>query len=418
MNIATPQRRCRAGAGLSARPKGFAPCCACTSSRVIAGRVLMLTLLTLLTLLLACGRQDHKTLAKAERLKVTAEEFRFRRNLTPYIFRSKQMAQQNLEYAASVLGEKWMAQQARSAGLAEQTHYQAQMRQLEREFLFEALYSHSIAKQRDPDKAMGQLLRTVMADKTMHISQDAFSLVEGALTSVLEHKPLIKDSTATLSEQEAALFRRTFENLQQRKLVRFSNGDEWTVADFLERLSVGPYPLPSPHSSNFRTALKQIIRKAAELEYLSKAARVRGLSREASVSLQRQMWSDALLSQLRMQQINEKIAVSEEEIKRYHRNQQVRYLKKARTALTDSAAAEIDQVLRRTKIAAAYRQELTDLAAKMWFNRAVLDTLEIRPVADLVVKRHFPGRVVAPIVFPYAEFLPQLSDSTQSGFKP
>ena len=364
-----------------------------------------------LVVLLSCGRDRSEKLATANDLAVTMDEFRFRRSFSPYIFRGKTMAEKNLEFTSSLLAEKWMAQEARARGLAEHARYRVQMEQLHREFLFEAMYAGDIATRSDPDRAMGELLRTVMANKTMHISNAAFAAVEQALAAVLEQKPFIKDSTRTLTEQEANRFSKTFAELQSRSLVRFANGDEWTVADFLLRLSVGPYPLPSPQSSEFRSALKHSIKKAAELEYLSRTAHQRGYSRDANLRMQEEMWSAALLSQSLIQQQNEQIIANEDEIKRYYRSHISDYtVGKKRTPL-DSVKASIASLLREKKILQWQQQLLQAMQNSAWYNQDVLDTLQPAPSVDLVIKRHFPGRMLAPVLLPFAEFIRTPADS-------
>lgn len=384
--------------------------CACGNS---ASRSRWIAVLLLgLVILLGCGRDTSERLATANDLKVTADEFRFRRSFSPYLFRGKTTAEKNLEFTSSLLAEKWMAQEARVRGLAEHTRYRAQIEQLHREFLFEAMYAGDIATRSDPDRAMGELLRTVMANKTMHISQATFASVEQALAAVLEQKPFLKDSTRTLSEQEANRFQKTFAELQNRSLVRFANGDEWTVDDFLRRLSVGPYPLPSPQSSDFRSALKHSIKKAAELEYLSRAAHQRGYSRDANLRMQEGMWSAALLSQSLIQQQNEQITTSEDEIKRYYRSHISDYTNKKKRVPLDSVKTSIASLLREQK-ALQWQQQLLQAMQKVaWYNQNVLDTLQPSPSVDLVVKRHFPGRMLAPVLLPFAEFIYSPADST------
>ncbi|NLP11967.1 hypothetical protein GX408_16325 [bacterium] len=376
------------------------------------GRSKRITLLLGLAVLLSCGRDKSTRLATANDLQVTVDEFRFRRSFSPYLFRGKTIAEKNLEFTSSLLAEKWLAQEARSRGLAKHARYQAQMEQLHREFLFEAMYAGDIATRSDPDRAMGELLRTVMADKTMHISQAVFASLEQALAAVLEQKPFLKDSTRTLSEQEANRFRKTFAELQSRSLVRFANGDEWTVADFLLRLSVGPYPLPSPQSSDFRSALKHSIKKAAELEYLNRAAHQRGYSRNADVRLQEEMWSAALLSQSLIQHQNEQITTNEDEIKRYYRSHISEYTIKKKRMPLDSVRASIASLLRKQKALQWQQQLLQAMQAVAWYNHDVLDTLQPAPSVDLVVKRHFPGRMLVPVLLPFAEFIHAPADST------
>ncbi len=386
----------------------------CKGARGNAGgrRQWFAVLLLGLVILLGCGRDTSEKLATANDLKVTADECRFRRSFSPYLFRGKSTAEKNLEFTSALLAEKWMAQEARTRGLAEHARYRAQIEQLHREFLFEAMYAGDIATRSDPDRAMGELLRTVMANKTMHISQATFASVEQALAAVLEQKPFLKDSTRTLSEQEANRFQKTFAELQSRSLVRFANGDEWTVADFLLRLAVGPYPLPSPQSSDFRSALKHSIKKAAELEYLSRAAHQRGYSRDANLRMQEGMWSAALLSQSLIQQQNEQITTSEDEIKRYYRSHISDYTNKKKRVPLDSVKTSIASLLREQK-ALQWQQQLLQAMQKVaWYNQDVLDTLQPSPSVDLVVKRHFPGRMLAPVLLPFAEFIHSPADST------
>ena len=371
----------------------------------------------LLASLFACDRQNPAILATADGIKVTVEEFRFRRSFTPYIFHSKTLASQNREFCASLIGEKWMAQQARTYGLAGGARYRAQMAQLQREFLYEALYKDQVAGRPDPDQALNQLLRATMAGKSMRIGHESFAALEQALSHVLDEIPFLKDSTRTLTEQEANLFYKTYGDLPNRILVRFNSQAKWTVADLLERLSVGPYPLPSPHSANFGNALKQVIKRAAELEFISQKARELGLAKRADVTRQEQMWSDALLAQSLMQYLQEQIQISEEEVRQYYQNHLSNLSLNPRSVPLDSVQQQIRRQLRSERVEDLYRGQLSSLPKKIYYNMSLLDTLVKNPSADLVVKRHFPGRLLAPIVFPFAEFmgtLPELAVSEQT----
>ncbi len=366
--------------------------------------------LTVGLILTSCEKKPQPV-ATVNGKAISLLEFRLRAGFTPYIFHGSSPAQRNREFALSLAGEKMLAQEARKQGLAADPRFVAQMAQLRRELLFEELYAKRIRGQADEDQAMAALLRQVLTGKTMAISHEVFAALTQALMAELSEKPLFKDSTVQVSEREENRLAQRHGDLLKQTLVRFGQNEAWSVADFLLRISVGPYPLPAAGSPRFRSGLRGTIKRAAELEYLSRYAEAEGLAATGQVKDPLQMWSDALLTQMLMQRKSDSITVNDADVQQFYIEHKNDYIIDGQYMPQDSVQQKIKKQLRQERAATAWRDQLQALPQKIWLNSALLDTLQIKRNADLVIKRHFPGRMLAPIVFPFAEFMEPPSGS-------
>ena len=175
---------------------------------------------------------------------------------------------------------------------------------------------------RKESAAIDSLLRQLMQGNAMHISKKLFARVSRVIGASMQNanEPLIAadSSMNRLSERQVSYIRKNLADLLQEPLVRFEKGEQWTVADVIEKIAVGPFHLPPPSSSAFPIALRQAIRKAAELEAMARQAKRLGLDNSAYYKTQVGMWRDALLTQRTLQAINDTLVVSRQEIEYYY----------------------------------------------------------------------------------------------------
>lgn len=368
------------------------------------GRLLLACVLLILT---GCSRPKSESVAMVGSESISAVEFRARYSFSTYIFHSTDPATNKRHFLQSLIWEKRLAQEARRQGLAERPFYKQQMGQLHKEALWEAYYQKHHATAADPEQALRQAIRRLMTGKTMHISKESFAELESALQLALGKPAQVhSDSIRRVSERDLATMQARYQALLSKPLVSFGPGEIWTTADLLQRLATGPYPLPPPEAKTFAPALKHAIRRAAELEQISRAATAEGLDKTDFVQAQMQMWSSALLSQTLIQDLNNEANISEQDIADFYNLHRDRYQTAKTDQPLDSVRTRILHALRQEKTAARLRDKLLALNTQAIVHDAVLDTLQVKQSADVVLKRHFPGRVLAPLVFPFADIMP------------
>ncbi len=369
-----------------------------------SGRLLLLGSLLMVA---ACSRPTVDHVAMVGQEPITIAEFQARYSFTAYIFSGEDQISNKHTFLQSLIWEKRLAQEAKKLGLDQRPFYQQQMQQLRKEALWEAYYQRHLLSAADPDQALAQTIRRIMADKTLHLSRETFTELVAALQLVLGKPALIgADSVRRVSERDVAAFSTRYEALMKKPLASFSNGDLWTTADFLQRLATGPYPLPFPQSTAFLPALKQAVRRAAELEYISQAALAEGLDTSDYVRSQMQMWSAALLTQTLMQEMAGHVHITEQDIDTHYNLHHDHYQNDTVHMPLDSVRTQISRQLHQEKTIDEYRQRLSGLTTPATVYESVLDTLQVKQSADVVLKQHFPGRVLAPVLFPYADIMP------------
>ena len=349
-----------------------------------------LLLLIVAGLVITCSDKKKKSVATINGQSISLPEYRLRAGFTPYIFHGSSPAERNREFALSLVGEKLLAREATKQGLAADPRFTAQMAQLRREFLFEALYAKEVRGQANEDQAMTELWRKIMAGKTMTISHAVFDALHQAMALELEQKPMLKDSTLVMSERNENKIATRHADLLKQTLVRFGQDEHWSVADFLLRLSVGPYPVPLPSSTRFPSGLRGIIKKTVELEFLSRYAEAQGLADSEETSRQVQIWSDALLTQMFMQRVSDSLSVSDADVQSFYQNHPLQQQTNNPPMAPDSTRQQIRRQLRNERAKIAWRRQLQSLPADIWLNTTLLDTLNVQHNANLVVKRHFP----------------------------
>ncbi len=119
-----------------------------------------------------------------------------------------------------------------------------------------------------------------------------------------------------------------------------------------------------------------------------------------------QMWSSALLTQTLMQEMAGHVHITEQDIDTHYNLHRDHYQNDTVHMPLDSVRTQISRQLRQEKTIDEYRQRLSGLTTPATVYESVLDTLQVKQSADVVLKQHFPGRVLAPVLFPYAGIMP------------
>ena len=137
-------------------------------------------------------------------------------------------------------------------------------------------------------------------------------------------------------------------------LVKFSDGDEWTIKDFMKHLAVSSYPLNYSSNDAFRYSMIRAARRILDDELLYRKGLENNLDKSYYVEWQTEMWRDYY---------NAQILVADN-----------KYSSKKLQYILDSL---------RTNIPIKIQWE-------------VLDALKINTTNMMVLKTHFPGQTIVP----------------------
>jgi hypothetical protein len=158
-------------------------------------------------------------------------------------------------------------------------------------------------------------------------------------------------------------------------LVTFDDGSAWTIQEFLQRLAVGRYYLDFNEQKRFRLDVRQAIITMIEQEYVYKEAVKEKLHQSYSVEDEVAIWRENLAAHGLVQQLllqHDKIP-DEKEL----------------PALTDEQLT----ILANTLLA------LSD-QYKIKINAKVFHAFKVTNAGLLMLKTHFPGRLVVPVEIP------------------
>ncbi len=171
-------------------------------------------------------------------------------------------------------------------------------------------------------------MSSLMADKKVNVSREAFNFVAGELEKFYP----IEDSSST-SKNIESVTELSMDSLKSKSLAdhlddtfaRFNDGSIWTVGEFIKKLSVSPFRLSYKSSRSFRNSLSHVIRRIIELESLAQKGREAGLQNSYYVRYQKKMWDDAYLAQQLRQQIIDTVTISDAEAHHFYNQNKENY---------------------------------------------------------------------------------------------
>ncbi len=184
-------------------------------------------------------------------------------------------------------------------------------------------------KQRKQAQLLIDFMHSLMAEKKVKVSHEIFDFV----SSELEKFYPINDSSLAAEKMKSAIEFK-LDSLQNKNLAdrlndtfaRFNDGSIWTVADFIKKLSVGPYRLSYTSQESFRNSLSRAIKTMIEFESLAKKGKDAGLQNTYYVRYQKKMWDDAYLAQEMRLNIIDTVTVSDKEVRNYYDQHKSKYL--------------------------------------------------------------------------------------------
>jgi len=187
------------------------------------------------------------------------------------------------------------------------------------------------------------------------------------------------ENPAPVSNKEYSLAIDNVDHMLFEKLITFDDGTFWTMKEFLQRLSVGRFPLDFSDSETFKSSIRHQLLSMIEQEYIYKEAVKEGIDHSKNVIKETQIWRGNLEAKLFVQSI----------------------------ILNDSTTYNFEEKINLSsdQLTQIY-SELEKLVEKyeIKINIENLKTLELQNAGLLVLKKHFPGRLVTPLTIPFENF--------------
>jgi parvulin-like peptidyl-prolyl isomerase len=172
-------------------------------------------------------------------------------------------------------------------------------------------------------------LAEVMGDTKLRVSGQAFA----AVVKELERAADLNERWAKakgnkpqpVDQGDVELASEQLEDLLDRPFAQFSDGRQWTVREFLQKLRVGPYPLNYRSRRDFVASLREVIGRMAEIERLAQEGRQRGLDRSQYVRRELAMWRDSIVAQTLRKRLMDTVQVAPEEVQAYYQQHRHKY---------------------------------------------------------------------------------------------
>ena len=351
---------------------------------MMTSRSIFIVLWPALVLAAACAKKETPSVvAKVGSLTITADEFRRRFETTPRLQQFKDIEQAKALFLNSLMAEKLLALEAAHRRLPESPRLHVFLEQIHREATIEELFNEKVAKpHRDQQARLDRgiaaaefmkYFKTMMTGKKTEVPPAGFKFLTERLEEIFH---IGADTTVMVrklnpSPLNAAEFSQADQSLGanlNETLVRFDDGAEWTIKEILQRLSVGMYHLDFSNQKKFRLSLREALLTMIEQEYVYQAAVQEGLDKSPAVAAEVAMWRENMQAQLLVQQL---------------------------TALENATEMQPAQteLLAQTLLALAETHRLE-------INAEILRRTEVTNAGLLLLKTHFPGRMVTPPSLP------------------
>ncbi len=354
---------------------------------MITSRKVFCILLPAFVLAAACTKKEAPpVVARVGTLTITADEFHRRFETTPRLQQFKDIEQAKTLFLNSLIAEKLLALEAAQRRLLESPRLRAFLAQIHREATIEELFNEKVAKPNRGQQArldreiagdeFMKYFKKIMAGKKTEVPPAGFKFLTERLEEIFH---IGEDATVMVrklnpSPLSTGEFSQAGQSLQaslDEILVRFDDDSDWAIKEILQRLSVGMYHLDFSNRKKFRLSLREALITMIEQEYVYKAAVQEGLDKSPEVAAEVVMWRENMQAQLLVQ----RLAAAENEMDlQTPTGEQAELVAKTLLALAETHRIEINpEILHRTPVSNA---------------------------GLLLLKTHFPGRMVTPPSLP------------------
>lgn len=216
-----------------------------------------------------------------------------------------------------------------------------------------------------------------------HLSSDNFKLDKNQFKELVRktENSLFEKAELNQSKSNEYLLDIYFDNAKNNRdqflkqpVVKFSNGTTWDTGTLLQRIAVSPYTVDKRSKGAFRHSMIAAAKNILNDELLVNHAGKLKLHKTAYVKRQKQMWRDYLVYKKQLAEIIRQADKNSNE----NINKNALYTK----AVEDYLLDKISQ-------------------CKTEINYEALDTLNLIKTDMVVLKRHFPGRTISPVIKPF-----------------
>ncbi|APF20224.1 Parvulin-like peptidyl-prolyl isomerase [Caldithrix abyssi DSM 13497] len=182
-------------------------------------------------------------------------------------------------------------------------------------------------KARKEMKVFDSVIGNLMRNKKFTIKRDQYEFVLNKLINVIPFRKEHPLQSPEMINMELGNVINDLEKFFDKPFIHFDNGDIWTIGEFWEKLSLGPYLLNYQSADEFKRAFPEVIRKMVIIETVIEEGYKMGLQNTDYVKKQTEMWKANLLAKLYQQSILDTIRISEEDMVKFYEANKDRYQK-------------------------------------------------------------------------------------------
>lgn len=245
-----------------------------------------------------------------------------------------------------------------------------------------------IIRDRKEDAVLDKKFAQLMADKDFSIKKDAYNFLLEQLYPVIYDKNELKYKQPEQIQTQLLAKEIRSENMFDRPLVIFKQGNQWTVKDFWQKLSVSPFPLNYKDPEDLKAGLVDLIRRTILFESVNGDARKKQYQNSDYVKNQSAMWNDNLLAKALMSSYEKNINVSESDLLQRYEQVKDKNLKPEMRRIIPLFVKDrklADDLLQQIRSGA----DITDLAVKYSENKMGLSKTD----PGVYIKKDYWGEV-------------------------
>ncbi|WP_456440184.1 peptidylprolyl isomerase [Caldithrix abyssi] len=230
-------------------------------------------------------------------------------------------------------------------------------------------------KARKEMKVFDSVIGNLMRNKEFTIKRDQYEFVLNKLIEVIPFRKEHPLQSPEMINMELGNVANDLEKFFDEPFIRFDNGEAWTIGEFWEKLSLGPYLLNYQSADEFKRAFPEVIRKMVIIETVIEEGYKMGLQNTDYVKKQTEMWKANLLAKLYQQSILDTIRISAEDMVKFYEANKDRYqkpeLRKILEILVDNRALA-ERLIKRINAG----QDMATLAKKYSIRKIAKKNLE------------------------------------------
>jgi len=171
-----------------------------------------------------------------------------------------------------------------------------------------------IIRDRKENVLLDVKFKALLKDKDFSLNKDTYNFLVSQIKQMLYTDAQLKYSQPEEIQQVMLNSElRGDNNLFNQPLVKFTNGKNWTLNEFWQKLSVSPFPLNYKNPDDLKKGIVDVIRRTILTEAVATDAKTKKYDTTAYVRSQKAMWSNNLLANAMLNDMRNSIEVKNEE---------------------------------------------------------------------------------------------------------